>query len=502
MTQAILGLDIGRDALKAVSVASGMRVTAADTVEWTDAEAPDAALLTLAGRITASSFRVVLSLPLTEVMLRRVALPFRDEGRIKKALPFALEPLLPMPIEEVAFDYLRLPQGDLLVAAVDRKRLADWTQSARKVFGPVMAVDVAGALELAAAGRMLELKPFGMLLDVGRQSTAVVFFEAGLPVAMRTLAFGGRRITQALAEDLTCGEEEAEAHKIGGRFPQSDGQVQAACREFCAELESTIESLNLSGDETLKPQQILLSGGGSLFLPLQDELARAFGVSPDMLDLPGAKGAQSAAKLPGAFLPQRMNTAFAAATRAFGTRRSFNFYRDEAASLNPFAVFRGRLRRFAIAAAVIVGLAAGNIYLSHRVRQAEADALKTRISALFKKNMGAAAVMVDPPGQLKAKLAENEKAYGLSSGAADLTMAGLLRELSLRIPPEADLTLSDLYCENKSVLIKGQAASMDVVAAAAAELAKSPSFAAVTPGSTSMSSDKTKVNFDLRLEMK
>ena len=110
--------------------------------------------------------------------------------------------------------------------------------------------------------------------------------------------------------------------------------------------------------------------------------------------------------------------------------------------------------------------------------------------------------MVDPVGQLKAKLAENEKAFGLSQNTSDLTMAELLKEISFRITPEVDLTLSDLYFEHQTVLLKGEAASMDGIAVAAAELAKSPAFAAVKTGSTSMSSDKTKVNFDLRLELK
>lgn len=502
MTQAILGLDIGRDALKAVAVTSQGRVVAAERIAVTPEISAEAALESLAGRMPGLSWRVVLSLPASDVMLRRVSLPFRDDGRIKKALPFALEPLLPMPVEEVVFDYLRLPDGDLLVAAADSRTLTDWVARTRKIFGPVIAADMAGALLLAAAGRTRDLKNFGILLDIGRNSTTAVFFDSGMPLSLRTFAFGGRRITQALAEDLLCDVEEAEAHKIGGRFPESDGAAVALCRTFCAELKHTLESLSLSGNQTNRPHQILLSGGASLFAPLSVELTRALGVKPEALDFVGDKTAQLDAKAAQTFLPQRMNTALAAALRSFGSRRSFNFLRDDAAAGHPFAAFRGRIRRLAVALALIVLLAAGSLYLGFHARQAEADALKGQVGALFKKHMGQGAVMVDPVGQLKAKLAENEKAFGLSQNTSDLTMAELLKEISFRITPEVDLTLSDLYFEHQTVLLKGEAASMDGIAVAAAELAKSPAFAAVKTGSTSMSSDKTKVNFDLRLELK
>ena len=57
MTQAILGLDIGRDALKAVAVTSQGRVVAAERIAVTPEISAEAALESLAGRMPGLSWR-------------------------------------------------------------------------------------------------------------------------------------------------------------------------------------------------------------------------------------------------------------------------------------------------------------------------------------------------------------------------------------------------------------------------------------------------------------
>ncbi|MDD4355738.1 MAG: hypothetical protein PHN98_00690, partial [Smithellaceae bacterium] len=105
MPEMILGLDIGTDAVKAVLAIprshSALRVIAAETVRLEEGVDLDAAMEKMAGMILPgepSRIRCVVSLPPSDVMFRQVQLPFHDEGKIKKTLPFELEPLLPLPV--------------------------------------------------------------------------------------------------------------------------------------------------------------------------------------------------------------------------------------------------------------------------------------------------------------------------------------------------------------------------------------------------------------------
>jgi Fimbrial assembly protein (PilN) len=110
--------------------------------------------------------------------------------------------------------------------------------------------------------------------------------------------------------------------------------------------------------------------------------------------------------------------------------------------------------------------------------------------------------MVDPVQQLRTKLAENKKTFGLYEGAQDIPVVDLLKEISGLISTSRDIVITDFSYENTAVLIKGQAKNIDDVSAIKNELAKSRYFKDVVMGSTSLSKQGTKVDFDLRIELR
>ncbi len=226
----------------------------------------------------------MVSLPPSDVMFRQIHLPFRDESKIKKTLPFELEPLLPLPIEEVVVDYVHLPDDGLLAAAVGKERIRKVISAVEEHLGEVSVIDIATA---ALALPLLEQKALtgaGILLDIGASSTFAVFYEKNAMVQIRSFAFGGNTITDALAQDLSCDQEEAEFVKINAAYGTKTGGALAACREFCVSLTNTVEFMRLNETLHSAPAQILVTGGGSLFKPLCDELEKTFGAPVTALD--------------------------------------------------------------------------------------------------------------------------------------------------------------------------------------------------------------------------
>ncbi len=509
MSQTILGLDVGADTIKAVLAIPrgrmGTRVLAFETVRMEDGMDMEAVLKKLAEMIrplAPSKIGCVVSLPPSEVMFRQIRLPFRDESKIKKTLPFELEPLLPVPIEEVMIDYVHLPNEGLLTAAVGRERIREVIAAVEEHLGEVSAIDIATA---ALALPLLEQKTTtdaGILLDIGASSTFAVFYENNAIVQIRSFAFGGNTITGALAGDLSCDQEEAEFTKIIAAYDTKTDGALAACREFCTSLTNTVEFMRINETLHSTPAQILVTGGGSLFKPLCDELEKAFGAPVAALDPARFGQLEIAEKLQNSYQPQIMNPALAAVKRASASRKSFNFRQGEFAARSVRGDLKKPLQLGVILAGIILFLVAVDLFLDYRLQAQQAGALKNQISLIFKKHYPQSAVMVDPVNQLRTKLAEDKKMYGIDNGGSGVTVLELLKDISGFIAPALDVVMTHLHYENNIVLLKGEAKKIDDVTSVKNELLKSRYFKNVTISSTSLAKEGTLVNFDLRIELR
>ena len=96
----ILGLDIGPTTIKAVLLErrgkQGGRILACQAINIDECGGREAALKKLAADMQPAHASCQATLPLAEIMFRQVTLPFREENKIRKTLPFELEPLLPV----------------------------------------------------------------------------------------------------------------------------------------------------------------------------------------------------------------------------------------------------------------------------------------------------------------------------------------------------------------------------------------------------------------------
>jgi len=509
MPETILGLDIGPDSVKAVLAApygrTAVRVLAFETVRFEDGIDLTAALKKVSEivrPIAPSGIRCVVSLPPADVMFRPIRLPFHDESKIKKTLSFELEPLLPLPIEEVVVDYVHLTDDGLLAGAVRKERIRQVIEAVREHLGEVSAIDIAAAV---LALPLLEQKAIpcaGIVLDIGASSTSAVFYEKNALVQIRSFAFGGNAITRALAQDLSCDAGQAESIKISAAYGPKINGALAACREYCVSLTNTVEFMRLSETLHSAPQQITVTGGGSLFQPLLQELEKTFGAPVGALDFGGSGQPDIDEKMPGRYVPQIMNTALATVKRALAPRKSFNFRQGEFAVKSVYGGLRKQLQRGAVIAGVILLLAAVDLLLDYGLQARQAGALKNQISQIFKKHYPPPAVMVDPVSQLRTKLAEDRKMYGLDDGASGVTVLELFKDLSGSISPALDVVITHLHYENDIVLLTGEAKSMDDATNVKNGLLKSKTFKNVVISSTRLAREGAGVNFDLRIELR
>ena len=133
MSRKILGIEIREESVAAVLLDSGFKGSQLERQGLfpipADKEGDDGleeALNNLAETIKPAGAACVVGIPTTFISYRNLSLPFHDLKKIRQVLPFELEPTLPMPVEELIFDFEAVKHDghqDLLAFAVQKAQV-------------------------------------------------------------------------------------------------------------------------------------------------------------------------------------------------------------------------------------------------------------------------------------------------------------------------------------------------------------------------------------------
>lgn len=287
MSRSIIGLEVTEAAVRAVEIAPGSTAVITSVAEVAlppgaarDAEVVDAAAVTLALKELWSkggfrSRRAVLALGGRRLLVRDFSAPDLDAARLRAALPFQAQDVLPMPVEQAVLDFYPISRSDgevhgLLVAAV-----------ADAVEGVIAAASAAG-IDIFS----VDAAPFGLarvqaaLADpadvtsaiayIGEHTTIVVVVVSGIP-----------RFVRIVPIDLPDADEVAAeiAERQAEEFVSADGSAVRSARRQIAAIPSGVADVASRLRSTLsffenRPNSgritsLTLTGPGST-LPLLD----------------------------------------------------------------------------------------------------------------------------------------------------------------------------------------------------------------------------------------
>jgi len=305
-----VGLDIGTSGVRAAEVTvnrAGVTLERFGQVALppgavVDGEVVDVDVVarTLRQLWAASRFRskkVVLGIANQRVIVRQIELPWMPPTELKASLPFQVHDYIPMPVDQVLLDHHPLEEvtgedGDrqlrLLLVAAAKDMVWSAINAVRKAGLAPISVELVPFALMRSLARYDHLGLDGSdaeaLVDVGARVTNVVVHAGGVPRFVRILPMGGADITDALAERLGIGLDEAEAVKQSASLDaQPDGPidgssaaavVQAAGTALVDEVRSSLDYY-LSQSTALQVRRIVLSGGGSRLAGLGRRLALA-----------------------------------------------------------------------------------------------------------------------------------------------------------------------------------------------------------------------------------
>ncbi|MGE0795135.1 MAG: type IV pilus assembly protein PilM [Acidimicrobiia bacterium] len=324
MATRVIGLDIGTHAVRAVEVSVGrgqpviekmgqvaLPAGAVTAGEVTDPAAVSAALRRLWRDVAFSSREVVVGVANARVVARMTEMPALPEQELRSSLPYHVQELIPIPVEEAQLDFqitehfvteegeervklmLVAAQRDMLrtlLAAVTaaglRASRVDLVALAliRALYSPgdwLVPVTEGEDADLGAADRT----PFGqeVIIGVGAGITNVVVHHAGVPSFIRTVPSGGNAVTEALAHELGVGSPEAEGMKRDGSVGELALATRTAVAPVVGEVVGSLD-FHRSSTDGQRVRRVVLSGGGSRLLPLQESLADQLGMPVDLGD--------------------------------------------------------------------------------------------------------------------------------------------------------------------------------------------------------------------------
>lgn len=308
MARTRIGLDVGSTSVRAAELSVGggapslVRIGqvplgpgAVENGEVRDVETVTEAVRELWRRGGFKSRDVSLGVGNQRVVVREVTLPALPEKEMRQSLPFQVQELIPIPMDEAVLDYDVLEELEeegrrvqrILVVAAQREMVDRHLAVATGAKLDPVGVDLVPFALVRSIGEYdglgLEESDAGgeAVVDVGADVTNISVHEQGVPRFVRILPSGSNDVTTSVASSLGVDAETAETFKRGGSA--SDEARRTLEQRVTALVDEIRSSLDFYRAQTPGAQvsRIRTSGGGSKMPGFVELLGQRTGVTAE-----------------------------------------------------------------------------------------------------------------------------------------------------------------------------------------------------------------------------
>jgi len=290
--KAVVGLDIGSSAVKAVelkAVAKGYKVAAYACEAVPPDSIVDGAIIdagAVAGAIRRmfdgnKSFKttdVCASLSGNAVIVKKITLPVMTESELSESIYWEAEQYIPFDVQDVNLDYQILDPGtgpdsrgsiEVLLVAAKKEKIGDYTGVIAQAGRTPIIVDVdAFALQNAyEVNYGLSAPQVVVLLNAGASAVNINILYGDQSVFTRDISMGGNAYTEALQRELNLPYESADALKRGEpiegtTYDEARPVLRAVTENVMLEIQKTFDFFKATAASD-KIDRIVLSGGAS-----------------------------------------------------------------------------------------------------------------------------------------------------------------------------------------------------------------------------------------------
>ena len=478
-----VGLDIGQTAFKAVRFRR--RLTGRESVEYFHQSVPygrqehtepahRTAMLRnfLWQHGLYESGQIVTALPCQDVFVRTLSFPFRDASKLAQVVPFEMENLIPMPLEDVTVGSLLLPAresqegatkasgSDVLVTAAPKAKIAEHLRfmASADLNPSVITID---GMALFSVSQFLKEEgaqvPGDMaIIDVGASKTTLCLVHEGRPVLLRTVLWGGNHLTLALAVRYACSFAEAERRKRAMTVQEVDAWLEPVLKELRVSLHT------YEGAVHQRLTHCWVSGGGSKLKELSGHMAHQLGLLP--------VGPRQGF---GSSCPRAFSIAFGLAihpnivrprwkSRLAGSNLALDFKADSDAASASTNVSK-QDRRLAVWGGLILAvLALADLSARVFLKDSTVKDLKRGLQAQYEQTFGPGAGPGEELDQARYRVSQLEKGLSVVDGRSYNVLAGLA-ELAKHVPPGVPLKVRELTIDGTSIHLEGETTTFEAV---------------------------------------
>ena len=310
--KAVVGLDIGSSAVKAVELkpsGKGFKVTAFAIEPVPPDSIVDGAIID--GTAVADAIRrlfenkafktkeVAASLSGNAVIVKKISLPVMTEAELAESIYWEAEQYIPFDIQDVNLDYQILDAGrgpdskgtmDVLLVAAKKEKIADYlgviTQAGRTAV--VVDVDAFALQNCYEANYGLEPQSVVVLLNAGASAININILAGEQSVFTRDISSGGNAYTEAVQKELNLPFESAELLKKGEvvdgvTFDEVKPVLHAMTENVLLEIQKTFDFFKATASSD-RIDRIVLSGGASRVDGFAQALEERFGAPVETFD--------------------------------------------------------------------------------------------------------------------------------------------------------------------------------------------------------------------------
>lgn len=233
--------------------------------------------------------KVICSLPETKAFLRIVSVPKMKEEEIQEAIKWEMEANIPLPIDQVYYDWQLLEKKlsrdankiDILVVAVSKK-VVDQSAEILELAGlsPEGLEIESIAQARSFLGENADEKKTTLIIDLGDRRTSFFISVGNIPCFTCSIPLSSQSLTDAISKRLGVSFEEAEKVKLAsgiGSATKNDPifkAVQPILENLVSELEKSMDFYltGLSYSESV--DRVIICGGGANTIGIIPYLSR------------------------------------------------------------------------------------------------------------------------------------------------------------------------------------------------------------------------------------
>jgi len=493
----ILGLDISNHSITAVQVKSefkGYQITACARVVIEGNSDLDNALKELFDQMDLKSDTVITSIPEEHVSYRNLQMPFKEPKKIRQTLPFEIETLVPLPIEDLVVDFSIIDQSgqsEILAVSVKKDYLSEYLGRLLNYGIDPEALDVRSVPIVSWLLKQKETPDTGLLFRIdGKRNTMVLYLKRRIAL-IRTFDMKSDPVAQSFSD--------ATEDAIETFTPE---QFESYIRSFCTRVLNTLHSFGWKSKGAIHPEKIYFTGMGALYPETGEILSRLLDIPVEQVNMAGDQRVSMDRDVARVWNPALMDGALALALRDDTRKgRGFNFRKDEFEVKKHYLGFRKEIRKVAVFLLLILSFMAVDLGVDYYLMEKRYRILNQKITGVFRETFPDVKRIVDPVQQMRVNIDELKKSTVLLPGInTNQRVLDLLRDTSRSILKSMDVRVTHMVIDPETVRISGETDSFNTVDNIKNSLEPSTYFSVVTITSANLNRTGKRVQFEIKLQ--